>query len=286
MSIRKPAVLIVDDQPEFVDLLAAVLRPEYEVLAATDAKRALDLAPSADLILLDIRMPEMDGLELCRLLRAEESTRRIPVIFVTGLAQIEQEKQGFDVGAVDYITKPIKPASVRARVRNHLELKAARDRLEFLATSDALTGIANRRRVFEELETTLARSSRSGEPFAVVIFDLDGFKRINDEQGHPAGDLLLKKTTSALQSVIRQGDVLGRYGGDEFLLVTHGPIGVEDALVERAEEAVRRETGLGLSAGIARYPEDGRSGSGLVATADTRLYEVKGTRRRPRKELV
>ena len=107
------------------------------------------------------------------------------------------------------------------------------------------------------------------------MMDLDGFKRINDEQGHPAGDLILRKTAAALQGVTRQGDVLGRYGGDEFLLVIHGALAPEDPLVERAAEAVRRETGLGLSAGISRYPADGGSAAQLVATADTRLYDVK-----------
>ncbi len=150
--------------------------------------------------------------------------------------------------------------------------------LRDLATTDALTGIANRRRVLEDLDTTLARASRGGQPFAVLLLDLDGFKRINDEQGHPAGDLLLRKTAAALQGVTRQGDVLGRYGGDEFLLVLHGQLAPEDSFVERAAEAVFRETGLGLSAGLARYPADGGSAAGLVATADARLYEVKRAR--------
>lgn len=151
------------------------------------------------------------------------------------------------------------------------------------ATTDPLTGLPNRRRVLEELETTLARSSRTREPFFVVMFDLDGFKRINDERGHPAGDLILKKTAAALSGVVRQGDVLGRYGGDEFLLVAHGALGLEGALLERAMEAVRRESGLSISAGVARYPKDGGTGAGLISTADARLYDVKRstkTRRR------
>ncbi len=172
-------------------------------------------------------------------------------------------------------------------LRHELEAENARliGELRCLATTDPLTGIANRRRVLEELDSTLARASRSGQPFAVVLLDLDGFKRINDEQGHPAGDRILKKTAAALQGVTRQGDVLGRYGGDEFLLVVHGALAPEDPLLERAGEAVLQETGLGLSAGVARYPEDGGQATGLVAVADTRLYDVKrATKARGRKD--
>lgn len=147
------------------------------------------------------------------------------------------------------------------------------------ASTDALTGIANRRRVLEEIDAALARASREVRPFAVVMLDLDGFKRINDTQGHPAGDLVLKRTAAALQEVARQGDVLGRYGGDEFLLLLHGPLAGDDTFLQRAEEVVRRATGLGLSAGIARFPEDGSTTAGLVASADGRLYETKRFRK-------
>jgi diguanylate cyclase (GGDEF)-like protein len=169
-------------------------------------------------------------------------------------------------------------------LRHELERENQRliGELRSLATTDPLTGIANRRRVMEELEATLARASRSRQPFAVVLLDLDGFKRINDEQGHPAGDVVLRKTAAALQGVTRQGDLLGRYGGDEFMLVIHGELTPEDPLIHRAAEAVGRDTGLGLSAGVARYPEDGSTGDGLMAAADARLYEVKRTRARTR----
>lgn len=160
------------------------------------------------------------------------------------------------------------------------------EELRRLATTDPLTGIANRRRVLEELDSTLARASRSGQPFAVILLDLDGFKRINDEQGHPAGDLILKKTAAVLQGVTRQGDVLGRYGGDEFLLVVHGALTPEDPLVGRAAEAVQRQTGLGLSTGVGRYPEDGTTAAGLVATADMRLYDVKRATKARRRNIV
>lgn len=158
--------------------------------------------------------------------------------------------------------------------------------LRELATTDPLTGLANRRRVLEELETGIARASRTGEPLAVVMIDLDGFKRINDERGHPAGDLILRKTAAALRGVVRQGDVLGRYGGDEFVLVAHGTLALEDPLLERASAAVRREAGLAISAGVARCPADGSTAGGLIAAADARLYEIKRESKARRRTAV
>jgi diguanylate cyclase len=156
-----------------------------------------------------------------------------------------------------------------------------------LATIDALTGLHNRRYVTEELTKALQRSRRTGHPFALLLFDLDGFKAINDVQGHHAGDVVLRAAAGALQSVVREGDVLGRYGGDEFLLLTYGDLPSAMALATRAEEAVRQRTGLGVSAGVARFPEDGREENELIATADTLLaatkkkrYAERGTSRR------
>ena len=188
MDLRTSQVLIVDDQPANVDVLAEALGSEYEILVATTATRALELAPTADLILLDVLMPDLDGLEVCRRLKAADATRRIPVIFVTALEQTEDETQGFAAGAVDYIVKPINPAIVRARVRTHLELKAARDLLERLATIDALTGIANRRRFDEAVKDEWRRLSRSDRPITLAIADVDHFKAFNDRHGHAGGD--------------------------------------------------------------------------------------------------
>lgn len=162
-------------------------------------------------------------------------------------------------------------------LRHELQVENERliEELRGFASTDPLTGLANRRRVLQELETTLARSARTREPFFVAMFDLDGFKKINDERGHPEGDLILKKTAAALSGVVRQGDVLGRYGGDEFLLVAHGALALDNDFLRRAMDAVQRESGLSISAGVARYPQDGGTAAGLIATADARLYEIK-----------
>ena len=156
-----------------------------------------------------------------------------------------------------------------------------------LATTDSLTGLHNRRYVVEELNKALQRAQRTEHRFSVVMFDLDGFKEINDTRGHAAGDRVLKEAAQALQGVIREGDVLGRYGGDEFLLVTYGDLSYSKALMDRAEQAVQEAAALGISSGLARFPEAGAKPETLVCMADLRMAQAKaeryareGTRRR------
>lgn len=147
-----------------------------------------------------------------------------------------------------------------------------------LATTDLLTGLHNRRYVLGELDKALQRSRRTGHRFSVVLLDLDGFKQVNDTRGHAEGDIVLKQAASALQGICREGDVLGRYGGDEFLLVAFGDLPDEDRLPARADEAVQRIAGLGASAGIAHFPADGDAGDALIGVADARLAENKRRR--------
>lgn len=147
-----------------------------------------------------------------------------------------------------------------------------------LATTDPLTGLHNRRYVLGELDKALQRSRRTGHPFSVVLFDLDGFKQVNDTRGHAAGDDVLKRAAAALQSICREGDVLGRYGGDEFLLVAFGDPPDEESLPARADVAVHRQAGLGASAGISRFPVDGGSAESLIDAADARMAEHKKRR--------
>jgi len=165
-------------------------------------------------------------------------------------------------------------------VRHKLEEENARliGSLTDLATTDLLTGLHNRRYVLGELDKALQRSRRTGHGFSVVLFDLDGFKQINDTQGHTAGDLVLKQSALALQGVCREGDVLGRYGGDEFLLIAFGDPPDQDTLPARADQAVTLATRLGVSAGIAHFPRDGESEEALIGNADRRLAETKAKR--------
>src|SRR5260221_9038725 len=202
--------------------MAEALNDEYEIFFATSGAKALEIAAASgiELVLLDVVMPELDGFEICRRLKGDERTSSIPVIFVTAREETSDEARGFDVGAVDYITKPIRPPVVRARVRMQLELKRARDLLERLALLDPLTGIANRRRFDAALEEEWRRASRTGTWFSLALIDVDDFKAFNDAYGHARGDDCLRLVAQALSSVARRpGDLAARYGGEEFVII-------------------------------------------------------------------
>jgi diguanylate cyclase (GGDEF)-like protein len=162
-------------------------------------------------------------------------------------------------------------------IRRNLDLQHDRDMtaLSGLAMTDPLTGLYNRRFVEEELKNLLHRAERTGEPVSVVFFDLDHFKEVNQKQGHRGGDLTLKMVAEALQSVLRQGEILGRYGGDEFLLVVAADLPYAANLVDRAVAAVRLWTRLSLSSGIARSRDDGTTPEELIAFADARLAKAQ-----------
>ncbi len=220
---RKQRVLIVDDAPENIRVLAQVLKPLYTVRFATSGKEALDLATSGDpldLVLLDIMMPEMDGYEVCRRIKASEKTRHIPVIFITAMNEEEDETRGLELGAVDYITKPFSKAIVKARVRTHLELKRHRDILENLSSMDGLTGIPNRRRFDEFVETEWLNGVREAKPLSLIMIDIDYFGAYNNTYNHLAGDDCLKRVAATLTGCLRRPtDFVARYGGEEFSAV-------------------------------------------------------------------
>lgn len=291
MNLQHSRVLIVDDQPANVHVLAEALGNEHELIVAGSARRALELAPSADLVLLDVLMPDMDGLEVCRRLKADEATKRIPVIFVTALEQTENETQGFDAGAVDYIVKPINPAIVRARVRTHLELKAARDLLERMAAQDALTGLANRRRFDEAAREEWRRSMRFSQVLTLAFADVDHFKAFNDRHGHGGGDTCLRLVAEALQRLCRRpGELAARYGGEEFVFLLPGidPEGarrfvqrVLDAVSAVQVEGLTQTGALSVSVGaVTLIPSPLNSLEDAIRAADEGLYTAKEAGRR------
>jgi diguanylate cyclase (GGDEF)-like protein len=282
-------ILIVDDQPTNVRVMAEVLRDGYELFFATNGARAMEIAETAgiDLILLDVVMPDLDGFEVCRRLKLNEQTERIPVIFVTAREESTDEARGFNVGGVDYITKPIQPLVVRARVQTHIELKRARDILESLATLDGLTGIANRRSFDRSLASEWERCRRAQQPLSIAIADVDHFKAFNDTYGHARGDDCLRAVANALQALARRpGDVVARYGGEEFGLIfpsTDGPAVMH--LMRNLVMTVRdlgitsEQTGLGkvtVSAGaVTVSPWESLSVAHALETADQMLYDAK-----------
>ena len=286
MNLQTSRVLIVSDQPQNVQDLAEALGGDHELLVAGSAARALELAPSADLILLDVVMPDMDALEVCRRLKANEATKRIPVILVSAPGQTEDQTQGFEAGAVDYIPKPISPAIVRARVRTHLELKAARDLLERLATQDALTGIANRRRFDEVVEEEWRRSLRGSHLLTIALADIDHFKSFNDQHGHGGGDTCLRLVAGALQRLCRRpGELVARYGGEEFaFLLPEVDADGARQFVARVLNAVanleipglEKAGGLSVSVGaVTLIPSPLNSLEGAIRAAAEGLHQAK-----------
>ncbi|MEI7893465.1 MAG: diguanylate cyclase [Myxococcales bacterium] len=232
MVYDRQRVLIVDDAPTNIRVLAAALQDEYRVTFATNGPDALAVAlrTPPDLILLDIIMPDMNGFELCKLLKSDPVLSEIPVIFITSMSDEEDETVGLELGAVDYITKPFKIPVVRLRVRNQLALKRQRDLLARLTLVDGLTGIANRRAFDDALEREWRRGARTGLALSLIMIDVDHFKAFNDAHGHLAGDDCLRAVAGcAAVAARRAGDVAARWGGEEFVVLLPN-IDAEEAL--------------------------------------------------------
>ncbi len=289
------SVLIVDDVPDNLNLLNYLLSQEgYRVRVAPGGKLALRsvAANPPDLVLLDIRMPDMDGFEVCRVLKGDERTRHIPVIFLTALDSSEDEGLGLELGAVDYITKPFNPQLAVARVRNHMMFVRQRKLLERWAMLDGLTEIPNRRRFDEVVVEECKRTQRAGGVISLAILDLDHFKNYNDSLGHPAGDRALVAVARTLAHCLnRPSDLVARYGGEEFvMLMPETDAAGAFKLAEAAREAVQ---GLGLCSGpdqgdaqltasiggVTRAAGSECTPDRLLEMADRLLYESKSNGR-------
>ena len=294
MSDSRPRLLIVDDEPINLRVLIEALSDEYRLLVAKDGDEALRIAAGAspDLILLDVMMPGIDGYEVCRRLKEDGETRDVPVIFVTTLGDEEAEARGLDAGAVDYITKPVNLRTMRARVRTHLHLHDAQQRLATLSRMDELTGLLNRRSFDEALDTEWRRNLREETPLALILCDIDHFKQYNDRHGHLAGDVCLREVAGAIANAMRRPtDVATRYGGEEFAALLANTDGegarrVAETIRANVESAVvgavnGRGAGdaLGpvtISCGVAVVvPSAAAHPTDLVARADAKLYEAK-----------
>jgi diguanylate cyclase (GGDEF)-like protein len=290
--MTRQTILIADDSQAVIDILSAVLGDDYEVFSAREGFSAIELAVERqpDLILLDAVMPGINGFEVCRRLRAEERTQRIPIVFLTSLNAVEDERRGLELGAIDFIAKPIQSAIVRLRVRNHLELKRYRDFLEDLSLVDGLTGIGNRRRFDEFLTREWRRSRRARTPLALVMLDVDYFKAFNDRYGHAAGDDCLREVAATISMLVRRpGDLCARYGGEEFAaILPHTDLAGARVLGERIREAIVAleiaHAGssvapvVTVSIGIAAS-DAGAGPDDLLRHADRQLYEAKSAGR-------
>lgn len=291
MEFKKPTILVVDDMTTTLLLIHDLLKDTYEVKIAKSGTKALEILESPndiDLILLDIEMPDINGYDVCKRIKNNETIKNIPIIFITGRTSQEDEEYGLNLGAIDYITKPFNKAIVKLRIKNYLDLKIKNDMLEKLSMYDGLTNIRNRRFFDETFEKTFNEIKRDKKSLAVLMIDIDFFKPYNDNYGHGQGDETLRKVAKALEKTIkRPSDFVARYGGEEFVILLKdiNKDGVE-AVANNLLNAVRElkithefskiENYVTISIGASFYNSNSDiTKLELLLKADETLYEVK-----------
>jgi len=284
-----PKLLVIDDDPSAHDLadyyLSAVVS---EMLHASTGVEGVQIAETStpDVILLDIEMPLMDGFQVCKQLKENDSTRDIPILFLTRDKESGQVARALDYGGSDYVTKPFVPVELQARVRIALRSKRANDALREQALFDPLTNLANRRAFDDGLNSAIANYIRNGHEFCLLLVDLDHFRAINDIYGHGVGDEVLSQTGSAIRRASRPYDVTARYGGEEFALILNQTELTEAREIgQRVLEAVRHlsiplddpRLQITASAGLVCASSAGTkiNAKQILEMADSALYEAK-----------
>jgi diguanylate cyclase (GGDEF)-like protein len=287
---RQPLILIVDDTVKNLQLLGSVLKAEnYKIALATNGNQAVMIANdiNPDLILLDVMMPELNGFETCKKLKSIHKTSEIPVIFLTAKVETEDIIEGFKVGAVDYVTKPFNTYELKARVKTHVELKISKDLLEQknvilkkLSITDGLTGLFNHRYTTDALSKLVEENNRYREPLSISMLDIDNFKKVNDEYGHLFGDEVLVKISNSIEGSLRKTDMVGRYGGEEFLvLFAHtglkGAVESVGRIIKSVENLKweKENFKITVSAGVCEKTDEDIST--LIKKADDLLYIAK-----------
>jgi two-component system cell cycle response regulator len=303
---RPQRILVVDDHPDNVEIIEARLSSRgYQIDSATNGEEALAMVREnpPHLILLDVMMPVMDGFEVSRRIKRDSALPFIPIILVTARGETEDKVEGLDAGADDYLTKPINFPELEARVRSMLRIKKLQDELDrknrqleeanrqlrLLSITDGLTGLFNHRHSHELLREEYERCKRNGGSMAVIMLDLDRFKQLNDTHGHPTGDVILSETAKILQESAREVDMIGRYGGEEFIAILPGADENAAALfAERVRTTVEeyryrddgKEIRMTVSAGVASSRGDELAQADeLIRLADRALYEAKNSGR-------
>jgi diguanylate cyclase (GGDEF)-like protein len=289
-------ILIADDSIVSRHLLEATLRKwGYDVMVACDGAEALELLQREDapaLIILDWMMPGMTGVEVCRRIRQRDGEPYTYILLLTSKSQKEDLIEGMDAGADDYITKPFDQNELQVRLRAgtrlvdlQSQLLKAREDLRDQATRDSLTRLWNRSSILTELSRELARAQRDNRPLGVVIVDLDHFKHVNDTYGHLAGDAVLREAARRMQNSIRQYDSIGRYGGEEFLILFPGCSEVDSfAQADRLRKQLAQsemsllESSLRVTASFGvttAMPGESWTPESLIRRADEALYVAK-----------
>lgn len=282
-------VMVVDDDPQILAALRALLEPwGFKVITLEDPRRFWEKleASSPDLLILDIKMPYLSGVELCQVVRNDSRWGRLPVLFLTAYTDANTVNQVFTAGADDFVSKPIVGPELLTRIINRLDrIKLLRS----LAETDPLTTVSNRHRSTQDLDKFLRLSQRQNQPLCLAILDLDKFKQVNDRYGHATGDAVLRQVGQLLRQSFRGEDVVARWGGEEFVVGMYGMTrndGMQQ--LRRVLETLRQQEftapdgskfQVTYSAGVAQYPEDGPDLQSLYQSADAALYQAKATGR-------
>lgn len=285
----KGKILIVDDQPLNIKILHQLFHEDYEMFMATNGEQAINVCQNElpDLVLLDIEMPGMTGYEVCQRLKADPATANICIIFVTAHFDEQEEVKGFQLGAADFIHKPINPIITNARVNNQFILKQQADLLQSIALLDGLTGVANRHLFEQRIPEIWKYCCRNSAPLSVVMLDVDSFKLFNDRYGHQEGDQCLRLVAKALRTAIhRPNDLVARYGGEEFICLLPdtqhlGAMHIAQLIVNAVQALHIEHLGssfqeVTISAGVASIqPHRHLKWQTLIESADKQLYLAK-----------
>ena len=283
---ERPIVVLADDDPSIRLMVRHVLESEdFDIVEASDGLEAIKAVEKYHpaLILLDAVMPGIDGFTTCQQIK-EKGHTDIPVMMITGLDDDASVERAYEVGAIDFITKPIKWAVLKHRVKSVVAKVIAERKVELLAYQDTLTGLPNRLLFADRLEQAVIRAERSKTSMALMLVDIDDFKLVNDSFGHDAGDKLIKAVGHLISKSLRRADTIARLGCDEFAVIIEGidsaddAISIADNLTTILEHNVRlddQETYTSASIGIAVYPDDGKEARTLLKNADTAMFRAK-----------
>ena len=278
-------ILVVDDSESSIEILVELLGSDYDVLVALDGETAIEIAneDKPKIILLDIVMPELNGFEVCQKLKNSPCTKHIPIIFITAKSDEESIEMAYDLGGIDYVTKPFKSKELLARVKTQIELKNLITSLEYLSSHDTMTGILNRRKFFELAASNFNKKKKN--QYSVMI-DIDRFKNINDLFGHHMGDIVIKQVVNTIEAYVKKETLFARLGGEEFVLF--GEYESKDSIYNEMEiirkniqdlqisEDSGKEISVTISCGISFYNDKFTSIDELLKDADAALYEAKG----------
>ena len=294
-------ILIAEDEKISRMVLAnALANNSYEVLQAHDGQEAWDIFQKEKediyIAILDWRMPRMDGIELCQKIKDTSLSHYVYVIFLTGKKDIDSIVEGLERGADDYLPKPFDKRELLSRLKVGMRLiefenalREANEKLHTLAITDDLTGISNRRAIFERMRSEVSRASREDSPFCLIMMDIDHFKKVNDTYGHSTGDKVLIETVNRIKSVLRQHDIIGRYGGEEFIAgISKADSKICKVIAEKLRTCIcerpfqieDREIDISISLGVVNFvPSRDNDINDLLDTmikvADIALYKAK-----------